>query len=209
MRWCTGTTRSPRRSRFECTMTAYASTIRALYPRVGHSRGCLARTRLGPTTRTSRTLSSGPAKSSRGDAGSTAFFVLAEGPGHRNRRSTWSLEASGSSLGFRLTTWRASAWRESAARVRTRPPRDQVWTKWAPSGHQVEILRKSLSARPITELMAVMGRKDRTKFRNQILRPMMDAGWIEMTIPDTPTSRKQRYRITEAGRAALATLIED
>ena len=137
MRWCTGTTRSPRRSRFEYTMTASASTIRALYLRVGRSRSCWARTRPGPTTRTSRTPSSGPAKSSRGDAGSTAFFVLAEGPGHRNRRSTWSLEAFGSSLGFRMTTWRASAWRESAARVRTRPPRDQAETRSAPSRHQV------------------------------------------------------------------------
>ena len=72
-----------------------------------------------------------------GGAGSTAFFVLAEGPGHRNRRSTWSLEAFGSSLGFRMTTWRASAWRESAARVRTRPPRDQAETGSAPSRHQV------------------------------------------------------------------------
>ncbi|WP_420634337.1 Fic family protein [Candidatus Palauibacter sp.] len=48
------------------------------------------------------------------------------------------------------------------------------------------ILRKSLSERPITELMAAVGRKDRTKFRNQILRPMMDAGWIETTVLDTP-----------------------
>ena len=148
MRWCTGTTRSLRRSRFEYTMTASASTIRALYLRVGRSRSCWARTRPGPTTRTSRTPSSGPAKSSRGDAGSTAFFVLAEGPGHRNRRSTWSLEAFGSSLGFRMTTWRASAWRESAARVRTadrrgirrRPGRHQVGTKSAPSGDSTEVV---------------------------------------------------------------------
>ncbi|WP_420634319.1 ATP-binding protein [Candidatus Palauibacter sp.] len=83
---------------------------------------------------------------------------------------------------------------------------DRVGTKSAPSRHQVAILRKSLSARPITELMAVVGRKDRTKFRNQILRPMMDAGWVEMTIPDTPTSRKQRYRTTAAGRAVLAAV---
>ena len=55
--------------------------------------------------------------------------------------------------------------------------------------------------------MAVVGRKDRTKFRNQVLRPLLDAGWIEMTIPDKPTSRKQRYRTTIAGREAL-TVVE-
>ena len=83
------------------------------------------------------------------------------------------------------------------------PGGDQVGTKWGPSGDQVGILRKSLSAQPITELMMVAGRKNRTKFRNQVLRPLLDAGWIEMTIPDKPTSRKQRYRTTAAGRDVL------
>ena len=58
----------------------------------------------------------------------------------------------------------------------------------------------------MTELMVVAGRKDRTKFRNQVLRPLLDAGWIEMTIPDKPTSRKQRYRTTVAGREVLAAV---
>ena len=56
-----------------------------------------------------------------------------------------------------------------------------------PSRDQVGILRKSLSARALTELMAVTGRTNRTKFRNQVLRPMMEAG----------------YRITAAERAVL------
>ena len=50
------------------------------------------------------------------------------------------------------------------------------------------------------------GRKNRTKFRNQVIRPLLDAGWIEMTIPDKPTSRKQRYRTTAAGRDVLVGL---
>ena len=86
------------------------------------------------------------------------------------------------------------------------PGRDQVGTKSAPSRHQVDILRKSLAAQPITELMAVVGRKDRTKFRNQVLRPLLNAGWIAMTIPDKPTSRMQRYRTTIAGREVLAAV---
>ena len=81
--------------------------------------------------------------------------------------------------------------------------RHQVGTKSAPSRHQVKILRESLAAQPITALMAVAGRKDRTKFRNQVLRPLLVAGWIEMTIPDKPTSRNQRYRTTAAGREVL------
>ena len=86
------------------------------------------------------------------------------------------------------------------------PGRDQVGTKSGPSRDQVAILRKALSERPMTELMAVIERTNRTKFRNQVLRPLLDAGWIEMTIPGKPTSRKQRYRTTAAGRDVLATV---
>jgi ATP-dependent DNA helicase RecG len=48
--------------------------------------------------------------------------------------------------------------------------------------------------------MKLMGRTDRTKFRNQVLRPLLEDGLIEMTIPDKPTSSKQKYRLTEAGK---------
>jgi len=51
--------------------------------------------------------------------------------------------------------------------------------------------------------MKVAGGTDRTKFRNQALRPLLDAGFIEMTIPDKPTSSKQKYRLTEAGKKIL------
>ena len=86
------------------------------------------------------------------------------------------------------------------------PGRDQVGTKSGPSRDQVAILRKALSEHPMTELMAVMGRTNRTKFRDQVLRPLLDAGWLEMTIPDKPTSRKQRYRTTAAGREVLVAV---
>jgi ATP-dependent DNA helicase RecG len=59
-------------------------------------------------------------------------------------------------------------------------------------------------SRALAELMAPSGRTDRTKFRDQVLRPLLDAGLLEMTIPDKPRSPKQQYRITAAGRAALA-----
>jgi len=53
--------------------------------------------------------------------------------------------------------------------------------------------------------MAPSGRTNRTKFRDQVLAPLLDAGLVEMTVPDKPRSPKQQYRMTEAGRAALAT----
>jgi ATP-dependent DNA helicase RecG len=54
------------------------------------------------------------------------------------------------------------------------------------------------------EIMANLGLKDRMHFANEYLQPALDAGLIEMTIPEKPQSSKQRYRITAAGR----TLVE-
>jgi len=42
-----------------------------------------------------------------------------------------------------------------------------------------------------------------TKFRHQVLNPLIDDGLLEMTIPYKPTSIKQKYRLTEKGRALL------
>ncbi len=82
----------------------------------------------------------------------------------------------------------------------------QTGTKLALSWHQVEIMRKCLESIGIVELMQIDGRTDRTKFRNQVLNPILEAGWLEMTIPDKPTSSKQKYRLTEKGRLNLASL---
>ncbi|NCC04625.1 MAG: transcriptional regulator [Proteobacteria bacterium] len=79
-------------------------------------------------------------------------------------------------------------------------------TKSAPSRHQVEILQQCGQERALADLMASIGRTDRTKFRNQVVRPLLLRGLLEMTIPDKPTSSKQRYRLTEKGRDLLATL---
>jgi len=43
-------------------------------------------------------------------------------------------------------------------------------------------------------------------FREAYLVPAIEAGYVEMTIPDKPKSSKQKYRLTAKGRALLATL---
>jgi len=82
----------------------------------------------------------------------------------------------------------------------------QTGTKSGPSRDQVEIMRNCMTERAITELMAIVGRTNRTKFRDHVLRPMLDADWLEMTIPDKPRSSKQKYRLTEKGRQLLSSL---
>lgn len=81
---------------------------------------------------------------------------------------------------------------------------DQAGTRPGPSRDQAEILRNSLTERSIKELMALAGRSNRTKFRDQVLRPLLTAGWMEMTIPDKPSSPNQKYRTTDRGKALLA-----
>ena len=49
------------------------------------------------------------------------------------------------------------------------------------------------------ELMQALGLKDRSHFSRTYLQPGLDAGLIEMTIPDRPRSRMQRYRPTAHG----------
>ncbi|OQA91299.1 MAG: hypothetical protein BWY26_01088 [Elusimicrobia bacterium ADurb.Bin231] len=81
--------------------------------------------------------------------------------------------------------------------------RHQVGTKLALSQYQVEILRSSDTDKEITKLMAIAQRTDRTKFRNQVLNPLIEEGLLEMAIPDKPRSSKQRYRITKKGTKFL------
>lgn len=59
---------------------------------------------------------------------------------------------------------------------------------------------------PREALQQAAGILDREHFRNAYLEPLLAAGWLERTIPDKPTSPNQRYRLTEKGRAWLATM---
>ena len=47
--------------------------------------------------------------------------------------------------------------------------------------------------------------QDRKSFRLRYLQPALAAGLIEMSLPDKPNSRLQRYRLTDQGRLALQT----
>ena len=53
------------------------------------------------------------------------------------------------------------------------------------------------------EIQQHLSLKHTQNLREAYLRPLLDAGWLEMTIPDKPTSSLQRYRTTAAGRKHL------
>ena len=59
------------------------------------------------------------------------------------------------------------------------------------------------------ELMKSMGLKDRMHFAREFLLPAIEAGLIEMTIPEKPNSRLQKYRLTEKGRNLIAKVAKE
>ena len=70
---------------------------------------------------------------------------------------------------------------------------------------QVKRLLKAIGNRQISaiELMELLGLSHRPTFRKNYLHPALEAGLIEMTMPDSPKSPTQKYRLTEKGRKFL------
>ena len=56
----------------------------------------------------------------------------------------------------------------------------------------------------ITELMDCAGEKNKNRFRQTILKPLVDTGLVEPTIKDVPNSPKQKYALTPKGRELIS-----
>jgi hypothetical protein len=65
----------------------------------------------------------------------------------------------------------------------------------------LSVLKGAMDRRSLQKALKLKAEKN---FRVVYLRPALDANLIEMTIPDKPQSSKQRYRLTDMGRAILA-----
>jgi len=89
------------------------------------------------------------------------------------------------------------------------PSLSQVCPKSVPSDIFIPLLEIASNPVSIEALMKVAGQTNRTRFRKTILRPLLDAGLIEMTIPDKPRSSKQKYRLTEEARKFLSGIEGD
>lgn len=62
-----------------------------------------------------------------------------------------------------------------------------------------ELVRVLDRDRSRVEILQGLGLRNRSNLVVNYLRPALDAGLIEMTIPDKPTSGRQRYRLTPLG----------
>ncbi|MBI3304165.1 MAG: transcriptional regulator, partial [Deltaproteobacteria bacterium] len=80
----------------------------------------------------------------------------------------------------------------------------EVGTKLGLSEDQVRILTHCQSERSLIEIMASFRRVNRTKFRDQYIRSLLEAGLLEMAVPDKQRSSKQRYKTTDLGLKVLS-----
>jgi ATP-dependent DNA helicase RecG len=87
--------------------------------------------------------------------------------------------------------------------ISLRPSGDQVGSKSGLSADELIILEKCKKESSVIELMGIVGRKNRTKFRDSLIVPLIKQRLIKMTIPDKPKSSKQKYLITEKGKEIL------
>ena len=72
------------------------------------------------------------------------------------------------------------------------------------TGHVTQLVAALTGEMSRTQLQAALKLRDRNHFIAAYLQPALEAGLVEMTLPDKPTSRNQRYRRT-GGRACPGT----
>ena len=82
-------------------------------------------------------------------------------------------------------------------------PTPQVTPQDTPqvTGHVRQLVAVLTGAMSGARLQEALRLRDRNHFTNTYLRPALKAGLVEMTLPNKPTSRNQRYRRTAAGEA--------
>ena len=73
----------------------------------------------------------------------------------------------------------------------------QVTPEVTPEVRLLRVLKGEMSRKA---LQAALSMKDEEHFRKAYLLPALEAGLVEMTIPDKPNSRLQKYRLTGKGK---------
>jgi len=70
----------------------------------------------------------------------------------------------------------------------------------------ITILEFCNEAKTKKEILSKIGLSTQTKNYKQIIEPAIKADLLEMTIPDKPNSRLQKYRLTEKGKKIIGNL---
>ena len=73
---------------------------------------------------------------------------------------------------------------------------EYIGTKQGLSRDHLKILKNCKEASTALELMEILKRSNKSKFKTAIINPLMDQKFLELTIPDSPKSPSQKYRTT-------------
>ena len=69
-------------------------------------------------------------------------------------------------------------------------------TKKGLSRDHLKILKNCKNESSATELMEILNRTNKSKFKNTIVNPLIENGFFELTNPGKPKSPTQKYRLT-------------
>ena len=69
-------------------------------------------------------------------------------------------------------------------------------TKEGLSQDHLKILKNCQNESSAIELMEILNRTNKSKFKNTIINPLIENGFFELTNPDKPKSPTQMYRLT-------------
>jgi len=106
---------------------------------------------------------------------------------------------------FSAVAWRPEVeWSSDAATPQVTPQVDPQVTPQV-TGEVERLMGVLKGEMKRAEIQQLLGLKDRKHFQEKYLRPALEAGLVEMTIPDKPLSSRQKYRLTPQGQAMLKT----
>ena len=71
-----------------------------------------------------------------------------------------------------------------------------IGTKKGLSRDHLQILKKCKQESSALELMKILKRSNKSKFKTAIINPLLNYNFLELTIPDSPKSPSQKYRLT-------------
>ena len=73
---------------------------------------------------------------------------------------------------------------------------EDIGTKKGLSRDHLIILKKCKEESSALELMKILKRTNKSKFKTAIINPLIDHKFLELTIPESPKSPSQKYRLT-------------
>ena len=108
------------------------------------------------------------------------------------QKTSLKKQASGSYAGLQNDTEQVTVQVDRTSTDQVAPLRELSTVQWV-------IVKYADTPRSFAELMKKTGYSKRPQFKVTHLEPLIGEGIIRMTIPEKPTSSKQRFVLTEAG----------